>query len=176
MSRGWWHTIKSVKRHAKGGAVQKVLARMHPASRAFCQSCQLDLDKIVLGSVRVISHAQSGAPCSGHHSSLGRGFGHRHYPKGPPKGLFLELCAGTCRLSRAVCSRGFIAESFEITQDPSTDVLSRWVQDRVLSAVKHREVSGIWIGLVCGSFSRASRGKPGGRFPGPVRSDDTVGI
>ncbi len=42
-------TLRSARRYAKGGAVQKVLSRLPPALREFGQQAQLEMEDILAG-------------------------------------------------------------------------------------------------------------------------------
>ena len=50
LARGRWNSLKSVKRYAKGGAVQRVLARLDARVRGFGQQCQQELEGILNGT------------------------------------------------------------------------------------------------------------------------------
>ena len=49
MARGRWTTLKSVKRYAKGGALQKMLSRLPREVRHFCQEAEANLEDLLTG-------------------------------------------------------------------------------------------------------------------------------
>jgi len=54
MARGRWAAIKSVRRYAKGGSVQKAAERLAPGVRLFCQQMERDLPRILKGEIGVV--------------------------------------------------------------------------------------------------------------------------
>jgi hypothetical protein len=96
-----------------------------------------------------------------HHS--GTAFGTRR---------FLELFGGTCRLSQAIANLGWQAESFEVDRDPSENVFSHANDRSIRSRIATKEFFAIWMGLTCGSWSRARRAGPDQKgLPPPLRGD-----
>ncbi len=49
MARGRWSTIKSVKRYAKGGAIQKTLGRVPEPVRTYCQEAMINMSAMLAG-------------------------------------------------------------------------------------------------------------------------------
>jgi hypothetical protein len=95
-----------------------------------------------------------------------------HLPVGPliRPGIFVELMAGSRRMALAVAKTGVLSVSFEVAGHPEQDVLSAhsrsWLRRVLASGLFH----GVWIGLVCSTWSLARRntaGKPG--WPAPLR-------
>ena len=94
--------------------------------------------------------------------------------------LFIEVCAGTCRLSRAVAEAGVPTWSFEISRGGrNEDVLQPECLELLLSLIRAGRVACLWLGLTCSSWSRARRGKRQagtigrrGGFPAPLRSNE----
>ena len=85
---------------------------------------------------------------------------------------FLELFAGTCRMSSAVMDEGFQAESFEVDRNPCEDVFSSANTTSIKRRIDQRLFFAIWMGLTCGSWSRARRSGPGQEhLPPPLRGD-----
>ena len=123
-------------------------------------------------TLNISSHRGVGKGASG-----GHGFVHRMYRAPITQSVFLECCAGTCRLARACCAAGVPSESFEIVRDKHEDICS----GNFLVALKHRvsirKLLGVWLGITCASFSLARRGNPDySGWPPPLRSSDSVGI
>mmetsp|Transcript_40163 Transcript_40163/g.127065 ORF Transcript_40163/g.127065 Transcript_40163/m.127065 type:complete len:99 (+) Transcript_40163:1-297(+) len=54
MARGRWAALKSVRRYAKGGSVQKAVERLAPGVRLFCQQMERDLPRILKGEIGVV--------------------------------------------------------------------------------------------------------------------------
>ena len=75
-------------------------------------------------------------------------------------------------MSREVARRGGKAESFEILRSPLDD-LRRGQQKRSLFArIRAGEVSAVWVGITCASWSRARRAPPESKMPSAIRDDD----
>ena len=112
---------------------------------------------------------------SGTSATRSHGFLHRH--SDPQRVKVVEWCAGTSRVAGACAAVGLPSESFEISRDVLEDVLSRHVKSRLRHLIQHRRLRLLWIGIPCGSFSRARRGKKGGGgWPPPLRGDSPPDI
>ncbi len=75
--------------------------------------------------------------------------------------------------THVVAKRGYLAVSFDIVDHPEQDVLSpenwRWV-NRV---VDRGALVGVWIGLVCSTWSMARRNASGKKgWPAPLRDSE----
>ena len=99
------------------------------------------------------------------------GWGRWHAPKKVLRnGIFVELMAGSRSLATMMAACGVWATSFEISENFQEDVMHphnrKWLEE----LVQRHLCAGVWIGLVCASWSLARRnttGKPG--FPAPLR-------
>jgi hypothetical protein len=99
-----------------------------------------------------------------------------HHVHGSPDALtskrFIELFAGSCRVSLAVARLGIQSESFEILRSLIEDVTSVENTSSLLNRIQRRRVGCLWAGIACASWSRARRGKGYGHgFPPPLRDD-----
>jgi len=75
-------------------------------------------------------------------------------------------------MSSAVVNLGFQAESFEVDRNPCEDVFSRENTVSIQRRIDERHFFAIWMGLTCGSWSRARRSGPGQEhLPPPLRGD-----
>jgi hypothetical protein len=101
------------------------------------------------------------------------GIGFQHRCRGVKKGkAFLELCAGTCRVSNALSYIGCRAESFEITRNPQENILLEVNRTSLKRRIENGEIGGIFIGITCASFSRARNGKADySGWPPPLRGE-----
>ncbi|CAE7233976.1 unnamed protein product [Symbiodinium sp. CCMP2592] len=126
--------------------------------------------------------------CPGQAAELGvSGFVHEMGRTAVTARLFIEACAGSCRLSRATAAAGIPTWSFEVTRGgPNEDILRPECLELLLSYIRKGLVACLWLGLTCASWSRARRGKrrgpidPAARglsarpkrggFPAPLRS------
>eukprot|EP00972_Heterocapsa_arctica_P007271 1059854-Heterocapsa_arctica.AAC.1 len=77
----------------------------------------------------------------------------------PPGARFIELFAGSCRVSLAVARLGIQSESFEILRSLMEDVTSVENTSSLLNRIQRRRVGCRWAGIACASWSRARRGK-----------------
>ena len=110
-------------------------------------------------------------------TSASRSHGFLHGSSVPQRVKVIEWCAGTSRIAGACSAVGVHSESFEISRNPLEDVLSRHVKSRLRQLIRHRHLRLLWIGIPCGSFSRARRGrKGGGGWPPPLRGDSPPDI
>jgi hypothetical protein len=83
--------------------------------------------------------------------------------------LFLEVFAGTGRLSRAVARKGLPAEAWDIEYGTSCDVLQPRNKKKILDLIQSGRVAFLWLGFPCTTWSRARRNN--GRGPGALRDD-----
>jgi hypothetical protein len=86
--------------------------------------------------------------------------------------VFVELMAGSRRMASAAAKLGAWGVSFEIADDPREDAMSRETTRWLQGLPGACQVAGIWIGLVCASWSRARRNTTGKGWPGPLRDND----
>jgi hypothetical protein len=104
----------------------------------------------------------------------GHGFGQRHLV-GSFKKRFLELFAGTCHLSSAFASAGYQAESWEIARSTKEDILSPSNSTALFARLRSGAFAAVWLGLTCGSWTLARRGKPDySGWPPPLRSKERI--
>ena len=82
--------------------------------------------------------------------------------------LILELFSGTGRLARCLVKKGFSCKTFDITDDPSQDILDDKAFASLCQLVRSGRLKFVWIGIPCCTWSRARRP---GWGPPPLRSD-----
>lgn len=87
---------------------------------------------------------------------------------------FVEECAGTCRIARAVSARGLLSESCGILRDSVEDILTPPHCNLVYTRACRGMLGGVRLGLTCACWSRARRGTCKGGFPAPLSSDSCV--
>jgi hypothetical protein len=73
---------------------------------------------------------------------------------------FLELFAGTARVSRAIRRRGERACAIDRADDPALDLTVPDNVQVVTHAIRNGRVRGLWIAPPCASWSRARHGPP----------------
>ena len=84
--------------------------------------------------------------------------------------VFLEVFAGSGRLSQDLRRRGHGVVSLDLAASESHDLLRTAVFDEIKGWILAGFVWGIFLGTPCGTFSRARRGRAGG-WPEPLRDE-----
>ena len=77
--------------------------------------------------------------------------------------LFIEVFAGSLRLSSALNKRGFIVHSWECSLDSKQNILRQGFKPFIRHIVSRFKILGLWMALPCNTFSRARHGKDGPR-------------
>ena len=85
--------------------------------------------------------------------------------------LIFELFSGSGRLAKACCRLGFSARTFDIDQGVDQDILDDAAFASICDLIKRHQISFLWLGIPCCTWSRARR--PGGGPP-PLRSDEFI--
>ena len=88
----------------------------------------------------------------------------------------LELFGGSCTMAHVFASSGWTSESFELDRDPRENLLLPRNVRHVKFLIKGKMVDFVWIGIPCGSWSRARRAPLKSKMPSPLRGDtaDTI--
>ena len=98
-------------------------------------------------------------------------------------GSIVELCAGSCRLSKALLDAqaqdgqsNFTIECFEYARAKEEDIVLPANRASLLERIRKREILALWCGPPCATWSRARRGKKKTgqtkHWPLPLRDDD----
>ena len=98
-------------------------------------------------------------------------------------GSIVEVCAGSCRLSKALLDAqvqggrtNFTIECFESARSKEEDILLPANRTLLLERICKGEIRALWCAPPCATWSRSRRGKitPGKRkhWPLPLRDDD----
>ncbi len=98
-----------------------------------------------------------------------------HFPKRSlvRPGLFVEFMAGSRGIARAVARAGITSVSFDIVDHPEQDVMSVAYRRLLDRAFDSGFLVGLWIGLVCSTWSMARRNTTGRRgWPAPLRDSN----
>ena len=94
-----------------------------------------------------------------------------------PKKRFVELFAGSARMSENMSRLGVAASSYEITRHPLEDVTSNLNSGSLWRDIASGKVAAVWAGITCASWSMARRGPADySGPPPPLRSSDDAGI
>ena len=89
----------------------------------------------------------------------------------------LEVFGGCCRMAWAFLLGGWRTESLELERSRGADALSTKMISMIIRRIRNGELGMVWLGIPCSSWSRARRGKPGGKgFPPPLRGDSPEDI
>ena len=75
--------------------------------------------------------------------------------------VFLELFAGSGRLSARLRKQGYAAMPLDVLYGDHHDVLRRAAENIIIGWLRSKVVQGVWLGTPCSSWSRARRGPPG---------------
>ncbi|CAE8737419.1 unnamed protein product [Polarella glacialis] len=111
---------------------------------------------------------------SGIGGAAGSGYGQRHL-SGASRTRFLELFAGTCRLSQTAADCGIQAESWEIARSQHEDIMTTVNTASLYARLRAGSFCGIWLGVTCGSWTTARRGNPDySGWPPPLRSPEYI--
>lgn len=86
-----------------------------------------------------------------------------------PRRFSLELFAGTARIAKEMCRKGFNTYPIDICLYEHHNVLDTNIEHCIFNWVRGGRIRFIWMGMPCTSFSRAR--KWDGMGPGPLRSD-----
>eukprot|EP00972_Heterocapsa_arctica_P106755 15724089-Heterocapsa_arctica.AAC.1 len=90
---------------------------------------------------------------------------------------FIELFAGSCRVSLALANLGIQSESFEVLRSLIEDVINVENTSSLLTRIQRHRIAGIWAGIACASWSRKHGGKGYGHgFPPPLHVNLSVRI
>ena len=89
----------------------------------------------------------------------------------PIRSLFIEVFAGSCKLSIAVSQYAqVVVSSWDVIYGPEFDLLRKPSVHKLLRVLESPYVVAVWWGTPCSSMTRARRlGRPG---PVPLRSDE----
>ena len=85
--------------------------------------------------------------------------------------FFLEFFCGTAALSKAVARMGIACHVFDNKHGPVGDVLLPDVEKRIFALLSTGKCAGVWMGMPCGTLSRARRGNERGG-PKPLRGEE----
>lgn len=84
--------------------------------------------------------------------------------------VFLEVFAGSSRVTRALQEAGHAAVAVDIQRGEEHDCTDPGVLQTIEALVTEGHMKGVFLAPPCSSWSAARRGKPGGKMPKPVRN------
>lgn len=84
--------------------------------------------------------------------------------------VFLEVFAGSSRVTRALQEAGHAAVAVDIQRGEEHDCTDPGVLQTIEALVTEGHMKGVFLAPPCSSWSAARRGKPVGKMPKPVRN------
>ena len=89
------------------------------------------------------------------------------------RGHLLDLFSGCGRVANAARAREYLATEVDILLGDHCDMSLRKVTRALCRLIELKRFSCAMLAPPCTSFSRARRGKPGGKMPGPLRTSES---
>ena len=84
----------------------------------------------------------------------------------PDRGIFLELFAGSARITRSLRKAGFAVVALDILDINGFDLCQKELISFICRLIEHHIIVGVWLGTLCTTWSSA-------RYP-PIRSRSSI--